>query len=82
MEIIGDVRPEDYKIPNDILSSLKSNEEAWSFYRKTSPSYQRIRAAYVDIASNRPEEFTKRLDHLIAKSANQKQLGYGIEDYY
>jgi hypothetical protein len=22
MEIIGDVRPEDYKIPNDILSSL------------------------------------------------------------
>jgi uncharacterized protein YdeI (YjbR/CyaY-like superfamily) len=82
MEMIGDVRPEHYKIPSDILSALQSNEAAWSFFRNTSPPYQRIRAAYVDGARKRPEEFKKRLDHLIAKSANRKQFGYGIEDYY
>ena len=82
LESIGDMRPENYKIPNDILSALQSNEAAWLFFRTTSPSYQRIRAAYIDVARKRPEEFKKRLDHLIDMSAQGNQFGYGIEDYY
>jgi uncharacterized protein YdeI (YjbR/CyaY-like superfamily) len=82
MESIGDIRPEDYKIPDDILSALQSNEEAWLFFLTTSPSYQRIRTAYIDVARKRPAEFKKRLDHLIDMSAKGKQFGYGIENYY
>jgi uncharacterized protein YdeI (YjbR/CyaY-like superfamily) len=82
MESIGDVRPENYEIPKDILSALQSNEEAWLFFRSTSPSYQRIRTAYIDVARKRTAEFKKRLDHLIDMSAKGKQFGYGIEDYY
>ena len=75
-------RPEDYEVPEDIIAALKSNEDAWEFFRSTSPSYQRIRAAYVDVARDRPGEFEKRLDHLVEKSANGKQFGYNIEDLY
>jgi uncharacterized protein YdeI (YjbR/CyaY-like superfamily) len=82
LEMIGDVRPENFKIPDDILSALQSNEEAWLFFFTTSPSYQRIRTAYIDVARKRPGEFKKRLDNLIDKSAKGKQFGYGIEDYY
>jgi len=75
-------RPEDYEIPKDIIIALKSNKDAWEFFKTTSPSYQRIRAAYVDVARNRPGEFEKRLNHLVEKSANNKHFGYHIEDLY
>ncbi len=81
LEKVRDVRV-DYEIPPDILSALKSDEKAWEFFRSTSPSYQRIRAAFVDTARQRPEEFQKRLRHLVAKSAKGRQFGYGIEDFY
>lgn len=82
LETLDQVRPEEYQIPEDILSALRSNQEAWEFFQTTSPSYQRIRAAYVDGARKRPAEFKKRLDHLIDKTSKGKQFGYGIEDYY
>jgi uncharacterized protein YdeI (YjbR/CyaY-like superfamily) len=75
-------RPEDYEIPWDILSALQANKDAWGFFTSTSASYQRIRAAYVDGARKRPEEFRKRLEHLIVMCASGKQFGYHIEDYY
>jgi uncharacterized protein YdeI (YjbR/CyaY-like superfamily) len=79
---LRDNRPEEYEIPEDIISALKSNEAAWEFFKSTSPSYQRIRAAYVDHARDRPGEFEKRLDNLIKKSAGGKQFGYFIENLY
>ena len=75
-------RPEDYEIAQDILSAIQTNAAAWEFFRSTSSSYQRIRAAYVDVARDRPGEFTKRLNNLVEKSANGKQFGYHIEDLY
>jgi uncharacterized protein YdeI (YjbR/CyaY-like superfamily) len=79
---LRDNRPEEYEIPEDIISALKSNESAWEFFKSTSPSYQRIRAAYVDHARDRPGEFEKRLHNLIKKSAGGKQFGYFIEYLY
>lgn len=75
-------RPEEYEIPEDIIAALKSNEAAWEFFKSTSHSYQRIRAAYVDHARYRSGEFEKRLDNLIEKSAQGKQFGYFIEKFY
>ncbi|MEM6646880.1 MAG: YdeI/OmpD-associated family protein [Bacteroidota bacterium] len=75
-------RPETFEIPGDIRAALEAREGAWAFFSGTSPAYQRIRAAYVDHARKRPGEFEKRLNNLVAKSAQQKQFGYGIEDYF
>jgi uncharacterized protein YdeI (YjbR/CyaY-like superfamily) len=80
-EVLDAIRPEAYQIPDDIRSALE-DAGAWAFFQTTSPSYQRIRAAYVDGARAQPEEFAKRLNHLIAQSAREKQFGYGIESYY
>lgn len=82
VKVLSDVRPEDYEIPEDILMALQANEKAWTFFLSTAPSYQRIRTAYVDVARKRPEDFKKRLNNLINKSAKGKQFGYGIEEYY
>lgn len=79
---LADARAEDYEIPADIVSALKAHESAWTYFQTTSPSYQRIRAAYVDTARRRPGEFDKRLQYLVEMSAQEKQFGYGIEDYY
>ncbi|MDX1530614.1 MAG: YdeI/OmpD-associated family protein [Rhodothermales bacterium] len=77
----GDVA-EAYAIPDDIVRALQADAAAWAFFRSTSPSYQRIRAAYVDVARGRPEEFAKRLRHLVEKSARGEPFGYGIESYF
>jgi uncharacterized protein YdeI (YjbR/CyaY-like superfamily) len=80
--ILEDNRPEDYVIPRDIIAGLVSNGAAWEFFAQTSPSYQRIRAAYVDGARDRPGEFEKRLENLVERSAQRKQFGYHIKDLY
>lgn len=82
LDNLGDYRPDTYEIPDDILSALQADEGAWIFFEGTSPSYQRIRTAYVDVARKRPGEFEKRLGNLIKLSSQCKQFGYGIEDYY
>lgn len=79
---LGDVRPETYEIPDDIVSALKENSDAWDFFQTTSPAYQRIRAAYVDDARARPADFEKRLKNLVKKSAQGKQFGHEIKAYY
>lgn len=82
LETLDGVRAEDFVFPEDIVTALQDNGEAWAFFQTASPSYQRIRVAYVDTARARPEEFAKRLRHLVEKSAQGKQFGYGIEDYF
>ena len=79
---IGDVRAEDFEIPDDIRAALQENRSAWEFFESTPPPYQRIRAAYVDHARDRPAEFEKRLQNLVDKCARGKRFGYGIEDFY
>ena len=79
---LADARPEAFEIPDDIRAPLEAREGAWAFFTGTSPSYHRIRAAYVDHARTRPDAFEKRLNNLVAKSAAGKQFGHGIEDYF
>lgn len=74
---------EPFIAPPDILQALQAEPAAWDFFQSTSPSYQRIRIAYVDHARQRPgDEFAKRLAHLVAMSARRKQFGHNIETYY
>ena len=47
---MGAVAPEQYEFPLDIMAALKANKKAAENFQKYSPSYQRIRVAYVDTA--------------------------------
>jgi uncharacterized protein YdeI (YjbR/CyaY-like superfamily) len=69
--------------PADIIEAIKDDNEAWENYRKFSPSYRRIRIAYIDAARKRPEEFKKRLAYFIKMTKQNKKIGFGgIDKYY
>jgi hypothetical protein len=61
---------------------LQANRQAWQNFQQFSPSYQRIRIAFIDVARSRPDEFNKRLQHFLKMTEKNKQFGYGIESYY
>lgn len=66
----------------DILAALQANKQAWTHFRRYPLPYQRIRIAFVEAARTRPEEFEKRMQHLIKMTAQNNQYGYGIEAFY
>jgi len=69
--------------PVDILSAIRSNKMAWLNYLEFSPSYRRIRIAFIEGARNRPLEFQKRLNHFIKMTEKGKTYGFGgIEKHF
>jgi uncharacterized protein YdeI (YjbR/CyaY-like superfamily) len=73
----------EFIFPPDILKAIQDNPQAWANYRNFSPAYRRIRVAYIEGARNRPDEFKKRLNNFIRKTAQNKQIGFGgIDKYY
>jgi hypothetical protein len=64
------------------MAVLQANKQAWENFQRYSGPYQRIRIAYIDWARERPEEFEKRLNNFIQKTEQDKQFGYGIEEFY
>jgi uncharacterized protein YdeI (YjbR/CyaY-like superfamily) len=79
---LGNLLEEEFVFPPDIEAALRANEQAWQNFQKYSGAYQRIRVAYVDAGRRRPGEFEKRLKHLLKMTEQDKQFGFGIEDYY
>ncbi len=83
LESVENVLKEEFIFPPDILRTIKNNKKAWENYQNFSPSYKRIRVAYIEGARNRPDEFRRRLDNFIKKSEQNKLIGFGgIEKYY
>ena len=79
---LGNLLEAEFLFPPDIEAALRANETAWHNFQKYSGAYQRIRVAYVETRRNKPEEFEKRLNHLLKMTEQNKQFGFGIEDYY
>ena len=79
--VAGEIEAE-FEWPQEIVSALKADEQAWANFQTYSEAYQRIRVAYVESRRNKPEEFAKRLANLVTKTAAGKQFGFGIEAYY
>jgi uncharacterized protein YdeI (YjbR/CyaY-like superfamily) len=84
--VLEEVEPElekEFVFPDDIMKALQKNPVAYKNFKAFSPTYQRIRVAYVEGARKRPEEFRKRLKNFITANEQNKQLGYGgIDKYY
>ncbi len=84
-EIQAAVEPllaKEFVFPPDIEAALQGNKQAWQNFQSYSGAYQRIRIAYVETDRKRPGEFKKRLNNLIRKTEQNKQFGFGIEEYY
>jgi uncharacterized protein YdeI (YjbR/CyaY-like superfamily) len=64
-ESVEKVLKTDFVFPPDILKAIKENKAAWENYQNFSPSYRRIRIAYINGSRNRPNEFKKRLNNFI-----------------
>jgi uncharacterized protein YdeI (YjbR/CyaY-like superfamily) len=80
---VDKVLGEKFEFPPDIIAAIRKNPQAWENYLSFSPSYQRIRVAYIDGARKRPEEFIKRLNNFIKTAEQNKIIGYGgIEKHY
>ena len=79
---LSEIDLEGFEYPADIMAALQENGQAWGNFQRYSGSYQRIRIAYIDVARNRPGEYEKRIAHLVKMTEQNKQFGYGIEDYY
>ena len=79
---VRDVVEEPFELPPDIEAALRANGQAWENFQRYSGAYQRIRVAFIDSARKRPEEFKKRLRHLIRMTEQDKQYGFGIDEYY
>lgn len=70
---------EPFEIPPDIAAALRQDAQTWRNFQAFPEDYRRIRVAFVDTARNRPEEFTKRLNHLVTMTARNKTFGYAKE---
>jgi len=79
---MGDIAPENYVFPADIMKVLRTNRLAHENFKKFSAPYQRIRIAYIDRARLQPLEFKKRLDNFLKLTEQNKQFGFGIESYF
>jgi uncharacterized protein YdeI (YjbR/CyaY-like superfamily) len=71
------------RVPPDILAALKADREAWKNFRSFSEPYKRIRVGYIEGARDRPAEFAKRLRNFVAKTKQNRLIGYGgIQVHY
>ncbi len=83
LEKAKEIAAEKFVFPKDIVDEIKKDKTAWKNYNAFSDAYKRIRIAYIDTARKRPDEFKKRLNNFIAKTKENKQIGFGgIEKYY
>ncbi len=82
LESVESILKRPFIFPEDIQQALQANPTAWQNFQSYSGAYQRIRVAYVETARKRGPEFEKRLNNLIQKCEQNKQFGFGIEDYY
>ncbi len=80
---LGDLTDEPFEVPPDILAAIQASPAAWVNFQNFSPTYVRIRVAFIDGARKRPQEFEKRLRHFIEMTEKNRQFGFGgIERYY
>jgi uncharacterized protein YdeI (YjbR/CyaY-like superfamily) len=68
--------PNNFVIPPKIMKALKANKDAWKYFQKMPPSYQRIRIAYIDNYSKYEDIYKKKLDYFIKMTAQNKRIGF------
>lgn len=69
--------PDNFIIPTEILKALRVNKNAWKYFQKMPPSYQRIRIAYIEgYKRHNMGMYEKALSHFIKMTAQNKRVGF------
>jgi uncharacterized protein YdeI (YjbR/CyaY-like superfamily) len=55
LDAIGDDLDDRYEVPQDILTAIRKNHDAWRQFQKMPESYKRIRIGWIDAARVREE---------------------------
>ena len=79
LDAIGSLRAGRLVIPPDIKAALQGDPLAWKHFQRFPVAYRRMRVAFVDGARRRPDEFKRRLGHLVRRSAKNERFGMILE---
>jgi uncharacterized protein YdeI (YjbR/CyaY-like superfamily) len=69
-----------FEIANDILTAINADPDAKTYFEKFPDLYIRVRIGYIEEMRKRPEEFARRLDNFIRKTAAGKMFGNWNDD--
>jgi uncharacterized protein YdeI (YjbR/CyaY-like superfamily) len=72
---LPDLSLDAFVIPDDILSALQADPQAWANFQQFSEVYQRIRIGYINEVRKQPAVFQQRLAHFLKMTAQNKTFG-------
>jgi hypothetical protein len=75
LDAIGSLRASRVVVPPDIKAALQRQPLAWTHFQRFPAAYRRMRVAFVEGARDRPDEFKRRLGHLVRRSAKNERFG-------
>ena len=75
LDAIGTLHAGRVVVPPDIKAALQRDPSAWKHFQRFPAAYRRLRIAFVEGARRRPDEFKRRLSHLVRRSAKNDQFG-------
>lgn len=67
-------------IPDDILAAIHADPNAKTYFEEFPSLYVRVRVGYIEEMRKRPEEFNRRLQNFIQKTAAGKRFGNWNDD--
>jgi uncharacterized protein YdeI (YjbR/CyaY-like superfamily) len=77
LAVLGDALEEQpLKLAPDVRRALQAAPGAWRNFEAFPEGYRRIRIAYIEGARGRPEEFRRRLDNFVKRTAKNQRIGY------
>lgn len=71
----GIQHPQGWTIPADILAAIRKDQSAWKYFQRFPETYKRIRIAFIEGARKRPEEFKRRLNSFLKRTAKNQKFG-------
>ena len=75
LDAIGGLQSPRAVMAPDIKAALQAEPDAWKHFQRFPSTYRRIRVAFVEGARRRPDEFQRRLRHLVKRSARNERFG-------
>ena len=69
-----------FEVPDDILVAINANNDARSNFEAFPDLYVRVRIGYIEEMRKRPEEFERRLNNFLRKTAEGKMYGNWNDD--
>lgn len=73
--VLPDLRPESFKIPEDIFAALQSDPETWKNFQAFPDLYKRIRVGYIEEMRKDRSVFETRLENFLKKTKQNKIFG-------